>query len=388
MPKTDKKSSVGKLIRQPTTYDLISLKLLQLNLHQALAHSLKVQQILNDLRQKQDADYIFGKGFIADSTTDMQEALSRVAFHLNAIAKGKHISLYMKLDELKRQITSLFDTRSPDEIGSSRDLIVPGDDEIAALLCRAVDRAARVSLPEKDVLDSDLSDCTTAHDLLIYFFRLLFDTVHDRLLVLTSVDLSAPAAGKTISMIPISYLDKDSNGCQEDAAPGTPSSRAASLNKAAEMLTAGIDEVAYSDSYGFGRPLASSADRGRGILLFSKDTVSLYHVSRNFRAVIAANVYEAVRGNYIYLLIAPYAHRQSTTFVNIMVEKLLYWLDFASFRSHRTILAGIKNMTRGEMQSHLNMLGKMLSFITAPEIAPASDADVRRDIDVFLERIV
>jgi hypothetical protein len=389
MSETGKKSSVGRLMPQPATDDIISLKLLQLNLHQALAHSLKVQQILNDLRQKQGSDYIFGKGFIADSTTDVQEALSRVSFHLNAITKGQHISLYMKLDELKRKITALFDTVSSNEVVSSdSDLTPPDDDEISMLLGWAVDNTARISIPDKDVLDTDLSECTTAHDLLVYCFKLLFDAVHSRFLVLTSVANSALAAGDTITMIPISYLDKDSNGSPEEATSSTLPSRATVPNKAAEMLTAGIDEVGRSNLYGSRQAQDNQDDQGQGVLLFSQDTVTLFHRSHRFRTVIAANVYEAVRGNYIYFLMAPCAHHQSTAFVNAMVEKLLYWLDFAAFHSHKTTLAGIKNMTRSEMQNHLNMLGKMLSFVTAPKISPADDAGVRRDINVFLEEIV
>jgi hypothetical protein len=389
MSESGKKSNVGRLMPQPAADDIISLKLLQLNLHQALAHSLKVQQILNDLEQKQGSDYIFGKGFIADSTTDMQEALSRVSFHLNAITKGQHIGLYMKLDGLKRKITALFDTASSDEtVSSDSDLTRPDDDEVSMLLGRAVDNTARISIPDKDVLDTDLSECTTAHDLLVYCFKLLFDAVHSRLLVLTSVAHSALAAGETITMIPISYLGKDNKESREETASSALVSWSASHNEAAEMLTAGIDEVARSNLYGSRQARDNQDDQGRGVLLFSKDTVTLYHLSHRFRTVIAANVYEAVRGNYIYLLMAPCAHHQSSAFVNVMVEKLLYWLDFAAFRSHKTILAGIDNMTRSEMQNHLNMLGKMLSFVTAPKISPADEADVRCDIDVFLEEIV
>ena len=71
-----------------------------------------------------------------------------------------------------------------------------------------------------------------------------------------------------------------------------------------------------------------------------------------------------------------------------MVDRLLYWLDFTVFHSRDMTLAGIKNMTRNEMQNHLNMVGKMLSFVTSPEISPIDDAAVRRDIDVFLEQVV
>ncbi|MEW5994921.1 MAG: hypothetical protein AB1744_11070, partial [Candidatus Zixiibacteriota bacterium] len=127
--KRGKKRGTGRFMEQTATDDIISLKLMQLNLHQALTHSFKVQQLLHDLRQKQESDYIFGKGFIADSTTDIQEALSRASFHLNAVTKGRHIALYMKLDELKRRITALFDTGSSGEVRSSdRDLTLPDDD--------------------------------------------------------------------------------------------------------------------------------------------------------------------------------------------------------------------------------------------------------------------
>ncbi|MEW5994676.1 MAG: hypothetical protein AB1744_09790, partial [Candidatus Zixiibacteriota bacterium] len=226
------------------------------------------------------------------------------------------------------------------------------------------------------------------HDLLLYCFKLLFETLDSRLIGLAADADSAHAGTETITMIPISYLDKDSKGSPAEAASSTPASRAASPNKAAEMLMAGIDEVVRSDLYGSRQAPANPDDRGRGILLFSKDTVTLYHLSPRFRSVIVANVYDSVSGNYIYLLITPCARHQPAAFADLMVEKLLYWLDLATFRSHKTILAGIKNMTRNEMQNHLNMLGKLLAFASAPKISPVDDGDVRRDIDVFLEQIV
>ncbi len=382
--KPGKSKVAGRPGEQPATDRAISLKLLQLNLHQVLANSFRAHQILDVLQQKHRGDYIFGRAFVAESAARLNEALFENCFHVNALTEGKATELFTHLDRLKARINSVLEVTSPPATGPSRD---PSnlEDEVSLLLSRVVEETCGTSLSPRTTPETVLGDRPTAREMLAYLSELTLDVVDYRL---SAAAESAEGLTDRIIVIPINYLDAPSPAQGAPATSETRTPTGATLNEAAELLARGIREIGGVPTSGLEQHQSGKESALKDIILHSQDTVTLFEVSRLFRCVIGAGVFDAVAGNYIYLVIAPLGRDEETAAVGRLMLRSLYWLDFDTFDSQQVICAGIRNLTRDEMGGHLNMLGKLLSFISLADVSRHDDESIQGHMEYFLENVI
>jgi len=71
-----------------------------------------------------------------------------------------------------------------------------------------------------------------------------------------------------------------------------------------------------------------------------------------------------------------------------MTQKLLRWLDFNPVSNSDNILSSISNLNSETIESQLNMIGKLLPFVSSLKTAPKSESEIQDQIEYFLENIL
>ncbi len=377
---TKKEDRTIEPVEQQSTDRIISFKLLQLNVHYALTHSFYALQVMEGLLQREKSTPL-DRQAAAETAVDVHDAISKAAFYVNAITKGAHVDVYLKLDKLKEKIITLFKTPEPGVGGASSRASTSSDDETLAML-RSLLAAQKEDTAAAPMTVTEPPE--TLKQLLWYCFHVLLDALQARLQPV--FDGAAHSSLRhPLRALPIGYLDKDTLLAEHEDADFDVTPYQAP-NEATQALLAGFEEVTQSHLYE--TPSLGTVEKNVGVLLYSKDTVTLYHLTSRFRTIIVANSFEAVSGNYIYLLVEPLMAAPTREFYDLMIVKILYWLDFVTFPSPSVTFAGIKNLTYNEMKSHVNMLGKMLAFANAPTVTPTTTAEAQQQVEVFWERVV
>lgn len=383
-----KKKSANDGNREPLK-DISYYRLFMLNLHKVIACGFKLEQIFRDLRGKYEGDYIYGRMFIAETIIDIIETLDMVLFYLNALTGGRDIDLFYKLDCLKSQLNKCFDGSDYKEAAlNTRGDSIEKRDALSILLGEIINYSTKVSIPADASSFMKLEDVSTAHDLLNYCYNCIFD-------ILESCHRSIKTSGRELSArkvpiieIPLSYLQQDQMPFLETELTARKPADNLYSNPGALKLREGIYEILNSEFY---TPLLEQSHGDsdiQGMMFYSNETLLLYDTSDRFRNIITANICDAVGGNYINLLIASTAPHNPQLSPHQLIKKLLDWLDFRSFSGYGFTTASIKNITRNDMENHLNMLGKLLTFASSTKIPPLDDETVQQNIELFLENVV
>jgi len=360
-----------------------------LNLHKAIDCSFKLEQIFYDLNRKYEGDYIYGRIFIAETIIDIIDTLDMVLFYLNALTGGRDVSLFYKLDNLKNQINKCFDKSDDKEAAVyAGDNSAEKEETVSALLGEIINYSTKVSISVNDSLSMKLENAATAHDLLNYCYSRIFDILDAccRSIILAGPRMSPQTV--PIIGIPISYLQQDEKPVLETELSAEEIPDSSYSNPGVLKLLEGIYEVMNSDFY---TPFLKRSCKDiniQGVVSYSNETLALYNTSGRFKNIIAANICDAVGGNYINLLIGSAAPLNLPASSHQLIKKLLDWLDFHSFSGYGFTTASIGNMNRNDMENHLNMLGKLLTFASSTKIPPLDDESVQKNIEVFLENIV
>jgi hypothetical protein len=365
--------------------DFAAWNLLRLNLHQALIRGSEIQRLFSDLNQKYEGDFIFDKKYIAESVTKIVDSLEGLIFNLNAMNGVQDIGLYFTLDEIRERMIRTLNRVAVVETTANAGEVRPGyDDELSILLGQILRMTAEFTKRKPDINLTEQSGNITVSELLeICNHKILniFDSIF--------MTERAPKAGEisrvSVIRLPVYYID---SGKQEGAPDHRASARKPRENESGETLIDGINEVAGSNKYFNPREVSGPGEYYFGFLLHSVDTLTFFLRGSNYKYLIAANNYDYTGGNYINFISLPISPEKCLMFRNLMMMKLLKWLDFRAFAAGDMIIAAVRNLTRVEMNSHLNMLGKLMVFASAPKILMETESDMQTNIENFLENIV
>jgi len=359
--------------------DISNYKLFMLNLDRVIACSIKLEQIFNDIDRKCEGDYIYGKSFIAETAIDITETLDMLSFYLNALNGGREIGLFYMLDNLKSQINKCFDKGE-----NKRET----EDTVPEILRDVINHVTRVSISSEALASLKLEDASTAHDLLVFCYNRIFGILDGWLQSVIAAGPEITRGSVPIIGIPISYLQQDEKPVLEMGFQAEEISDDRYSNPGALKIREGIYEVLNSGLYA---PFLEQSYKDtdiQGMIFYSNETLALYNISDRFKIIIVANICDAVGGNYMNLLIGSVTPLIQSPSSHQLIKKLLDWLDFHSVSGYGFTTASIKNMTRSDMENHLNMLGKLLAFASFAAISPRDEKTVQQNIEIFLENIV
>jgi hypothetical protein len=364
-------------------------KLFMLYLHAAIDSGLKLEDIFRNLRQKCGGDYIFGKAFIVDVTIDIVEKLDSLIFYMNSLSDGRDVDLYYRLDRLKSNLNRYLDKSEPGR-NSENDRGKTSDEGVSLpdLLSKILDYSTRVSIDYNNISSIKTENIDTAYDLLIFCYHRIFDVMIARFQTLISAAENESGRSSSILRIPISYLMQDKEVLIDDQTAIRTNPSGLYSNPGATGLCEGINEISDSEFYAPFLEKSYKSDAMHGLLFYSNETLALYHVSRRFKCIIAANVCDSIGGNYINLLASSTSESQDSILSHKLFGKLLDWLDFRSSSGYGFTMASIGNMNRNDMENHLNMLGKLLEFMASTATPARDEKSVQENIEVFLENIV
>jgi hypothetical protein len=364
-------------------------RLLQLNLHGALVDCFKLRQEFENLREKSEGGYIFGKQFVGESGIGMVEILEKIFFHLNAISDGGDMDLFIRLDRLKAALYKCFDKdRYENENGREKHELPGDDDEVLVILKRIMSYTSELRLPESSMQEINTEDCISAHDFLLYCCKRICGLLSGQLEAIKAEDLGIRNAIENIVEIPINWLDSDREPGIGPPVINRRQREDLNQNSGAKQLIGGINEVMESNRR---NPESGGSPIGgpyRGLIIHSPNTITFYYLSPHFEIVLTSNICDAPAGNYIYLLVMPAKGLRPDSACNLLMEKLLHWLDFVSFKSRDTLICSIKDMTLNQLEDHLNTAGKLFSFVSSPGISLKDDSAVQKNVELFLETIV
>jgi hypothetical protein len=387
--RTSSKSDFGADRFRKKIGDIAYYKLFMLNLHAAIDNGFKLENIFQDLRQKCDGEYIFGRAFIADTIIDIVEKLDSLIFYINSLSGGRDVDLFYKLDHLKNYMNRRFGG-SGDGIGPGYNKDGPVESAISLpdLLKEIMDFSTGISFSGDNISSVTQGEIGTVHDLLIYCYKRFFEIIEYWFQTVISADKRIPGEMSRIIRLPISYLLRDGDPVFDEEFADVNSSPDLYSNPGASKLCEGIYEVYDSELYSSFLEKSGRKIDNQGMLLYSNETLALYHVSNRFKNIVAANICDAVGGNYINLLVTSASPHNSSEWSHRLFGKLLDWLDFHSFSGYNFTIASIGNMTRNDTENQLNILGKLLAFTASTAILPHNEKSVQENIDLFLENIV
>lgn len=364
-------------------------KLFMLYLHAAIDSGLKLEDIFRNLRQKCGGDYIFGKAFIVDTIIDIVEKLDSLIFYLNSLSGGRDVDLYYRLDILKNRLNKRLD-KSETGVASGNDRAKNSKESVSLpdLLREILDYSTRIRIDYGNLSSTRTEEIDTVHDLLIYCYHRVFDLLNGWFQTMVSTMENNSGRSTSILKIPISYLRQDNEAVIDDQTAIRYNPDGLYSNPGASGLCEGIKEISDSEFYTPFLDKSYKGDSIHGLLLYSNETLALYHVSKKFNCIIAANICDSIGGNYINLLAGSTSQSQDSILPHSLFGKLLDWLDFRSSSGYGFTMASIGNMNRNEMENHLNMLGKLLEFMASTATPPVDEKSVQENIEVFLEHIV
>jgi hypothetical protein len=344
------KSGSGEDRFQKKFGDIAYYKLFMLNLHAAIENGFKLENIFQDLRQKCDGEYIFGKAFIADTIIDIGEKLDSLIFYINSLSSGRDVDLFYRLDHLKNYMNKCL-SRSDDGIGLEYDNDNPAESMVSLpdLLKEIMEFSTRISLSANNISSVTPDEIGTVHDLLVYSYNRIFEIIESWFETVISSDKKVPGKKSRIIRLPISYLPQDGEPDFDGKLPSANSFHNLYANPGASKLCEGIHEVYDSELYASFMEKSYGEMDDQGMLLYSNETLALYHVSNRFENIVAANICDAVGGNYINLLVTSGSPQK---------------------------------------ENQLNMLGKLLAFTASTAILPREEKTIQENIDLFLEYIV
>jgi hypothetical protein len=384
-PETEKRPQAEG--RQKLPDNVAHYRLLMLNLHEIISGGLKLERIFRDLQRKYGGDYIYGKSFVTETALEITDTLDRVIFHLNALTAGNDIALFYILDSFKRQINECFDEESPERAPA------PGgrktgesQDPVSVLLRRVMELTIGKDLPDETIWSGNAEDATTVRDLLIHCYDRAFAIIDSWFRAVAGDDKDVPA-GPLVG-IPTSYMLEDNQPILENLYASDESHESVHSNPGITRFLEGVNEVPDSSLYTRSVEGAADGNNVHGMMIYSNETMALYHCPGKPAAIVAANICDAVGSNYIYVLMGQAGSSELLAASAQFYRKLLDRLDFRTSAGYGFITAFARNMTRGDTESHLNMLGKLLSFAFSTEIPLSDDESVQRNIDVFLEYII
>jgi hypothetical protein len=358
-----------------------------LNLHGVISCGFSLERLFHDLRRKHEGEYVYGKQFVTDTALGITETLDTLFFYLNALTRGSDVALFHIHDELKRQIGKSIDYKEAGESIEVDDR-PKAMDPIPALLGIITDYTVDGEISETGSLSGTLESPATIHDILNYCYDRTFDMLDSLIRSLVAEDRLVVSRSSSIMGVPTSYLLQERRPVFETLPASGETNDVPHSNGGASRLIEGIYDVEDSDLY------TSFVERPRrdtdirGMLIYSNETLASYHSSGKFRNMVCSNICEAVGGNHIDLLIGPASGAGLPSSSRQLVKKLLDWLDFRTFAGHGFVVASIRNITRSQTENHLNMLGKLLSFIASTRIPPSDDESVDRNTEIFLENII
>ncbi len=365
-----------------------SYRSMQLNLHGFLTECLNMQKEFENLREKSEGFFIFGKQFVAESAIGIVEILDKIVFYINTLSDGNDIDLFIKLDKLKADINKCFETNKlVQKTDINENNIQDEEDEVLCMLKRIIGHTSQIHLSNIPNEEMNVGECTSAHDILLYCYRKVFNVLNSKFNNIREAGHNTLESNKGIYEIAINWLDNIEQSNSDNTLSEVKDPIANSQNPGVLELIDGINEVLKSDS-----DTPESEDSGgncnKGLIFHSPNTITFYYLSPQYELVLASNLCDAASGNYIFLLInLPEALHGDSPY-NLLIGKLLHWLDFVNFNSRNTIISSIKSITSNQLKGHLNMVGKLLSFISAPRIPLLNDSDVQNELELFLETIV
>lgn len=386
---TRSKIKSGGLAEQKHLRDISYYKLFMLNIHAVIEDGFRLERIFQDLQRKYEGDYIYGRMFIAESIIEIIETLDRVIFHLNALTEGGDIELYHILDNLKNRLNRCFEgDADADNVPYNGDNPPEKKDDLSILLGQIIDCSAVVSASAEASGFLTLEDTRTARDFLYYCYNRIFAFLDDNYNSIIQMTGEFLSPGVPIIGMPVSYLQQDERPVLENGLPFKYISDPIYSNPGVHNLTNGIYEILNSELY---LPFLEESRKEsdiRGTMFYSNETLALYNASKRFKFIIAANICEAVGGNYIDISIISAAPHTVPLSAHQLIWKLLGRLDFHTFSGYGFTTASIRNITRNEMENHLNMLGKLITFASEATMVPSDEGNVRRNIEIFLENVI
>jgi len=374
-----KKKGTGRTVELSASNPAASRKLLQLNLHRALAWNFRGHQVLHDLSHRRRLDCASLTSYVSEAVIRLNEALFGNCFHLNALSGGKNTDLFELLDSLKYRINEQLDVPCSGE--QTRDIQLR-QDVVSALLSTIIGESDESERPRQVDPRTGLPQRPSAREMLAHLSGLTLDAA-DRGLSATSEHRQ----GDRNRIVPVGYIDLPATAAETSDTPDNRKVSGGSADEAVQLLIDGLQEVAAA--HGDGAESGSSPQPAlRTIVLHSSNAVCLSADFHTCRGVMGAEVFDEVAGNHIYMLIASKDSRAKPEAVRQLLLRTLYWLDFDTVDSLRTISAGIGNLTREEMGDHLSMLGKLLSFAANSGDRLTDEKSIQNSMDYFLERIV
>lgn len=364
-------------------------RLFMLNLQGIISSSIELERIFIDLHQKYKGDYVYGMSYITESALHVIDTLDMVIFYLNAASGGGDIDLYDKLDNLKKKINSFFGDGEPGNMAAHPVERTPGrGDPVSPLYRNIMDYTVRVSLSEGDLRSEMFDESETAHDILISCYERIFAVLDSWLRSVAAAVRNKTVPSAYIIGIPTSYLIDSEIMTLEMLVPDRAENDMLHSNPGILRLLDGIYEIQDSSFFASNVQQPDTGTCVRGMTIYSNETLALYHVPGKSKNIVVANVCDDVGSNYIKLLIGSAGGHALSPSSWQLVRKLLDWLDFRTVSGYGFVTASIRNITLGDMENHLNTLGKLLSFVSSAGNTPLDDESVQRNIDVFLERIV
>ena len=367
--------------------DVSNLKIYMLHLGKILSSGFKLQQIFEDLKQKYEGDFIYGKMFIAETIVYIVDTLDMVIFHLNAATGGQYISMYRKLDNLKNRLNGIFEG-GPDSPSLAVDSSNIKIDPLANLLREIMKFSEEAGIPPDHYNFENMETLYTARELLNYCYYRLLEDLRDKHDSLIREAGGSPELFVQVIGLPVSFLQTDIRVKPENNFPSNRGIEDTLSNFGALKFHEGLYEVYNSDYY---TPFLEEPARRPGIagvLIYSNETLVLYSISNRYNFLITANICDAVGGNFINLLASSTSSHDNSAFSLQLIKRLLDWLDFHTFSGFGLTTASITNITRNNMLHHLNIMGKLISFATATKIPPSDEDSVALNIEDFLENVV
>ncbi len=360
-----------------------------LNLHEIISGGLKLERIFRDLHRMLEGDYIYGRKFVTETAIKITDTLDRIIFHLNALTAGNDIDLFYFLDTVKKRITECFDE------SHQVDVSIPGEDNpaemkdsLSVLLLKVMNCATGADLAHDSKSPGKAEDLTTARDLLSHCYGRTFAVVGSWFgSVAGAMDGSTLEKTGMIG-IPTSYMGKDNKPIFETMIADGGEHQIVNPNTGVSRFMEGADEVSNSGHFALYLEDPSDTSRIQGMIVYSDETMALYHRSDRFRSIAVASVCDDVGSNYIHLLIVPVGDSGKQAASLQFIRRLLDWLDFYTFAESGFISAYTGNMTRSDTENHLNITGKLLSFSSSTRIPISDEESAKQNIEIFLECIV
>ncbi|MCP4633011.1 MAG: hypothetical protein GY855_08785 [candidate division Zixibacteria bacterium] len=349
-----------------------------MNLHRVLLQAIELNNRLNKISGSNIDKYLLDKKYIGEMVIGIVECMEKLLFHVNAIDNGESVELFYKLDEIRASINKCFDkSRNPQSDNSNN----TNNYKTLNLLNEVRNLSVELHIDNSDPASGNDLNCLSIHDLLICCYKVLikiFEGLIKDPIPLTTFNNSKLSIATFQWSLPV--RDSTAGQLTDDNVITRNRGLSALFKGTLEVKQIGEETIPFSGN--------DSESNELSFVFFTKETITLYHRTSGFRALLGAHFGPATSGNYITLLLSRSNEYPDISMSMRMTQKLLRCLDFNPVGNSDNILSSISNLNSETIESQLNMIGKLLAFVSSPKTAPKSESEIQDRIEYFLENIL